>query len=109
MRIDRFIGRMSGRSRFYAALAAIAAVASVLFYIEQLAIFYILIGLLAFVFLIFAAFSDLEEASIHASEEAFMTWKSEGAFERSAAILKNRPGRDGRRVGDSPVRLRPQR
>ena len=92
MRIDSFIARMSGRSKFFATLAVIAGVASVLFYIEQLAIFYILISLLAFVFLILAAFPDLEDASIHASEEAYQTGKSEGAFEKSAAILKNKPG-----------------
>src|SRR5687768_10460793 len=87
MRLFNIARRMSGRGKFYAALAALAGAAAVLFYLEHLAILYISGAVVVFVLLILAAFSDLDEASIHASEEAYMTWKSEGAFEESAAIL----------------------
>ena len=71
-------GRMTGKGKLYAVLATTAAAAAVLFYLEHLAVIYISAAVFAFVILILAAFSGVEEASIHASKEAYMTRSSDG-------------------------------
>ena len=78
---------MSGKRKLYLVLAIIAGIVAALFYIEQLAVLYIGGVVLSLVLLILAAFSDIEEASIHATEEAYMTTKSEGVLENEAVRL----------------------
>ena len=80
--------RMTGRGRFYAVLAGIAGLAAILFYFEHLAVIYIIAAVAIFVSLLFAAYSNLEEASIHATEEAYLTRQSEGVFEELGPKIK---------------------
>jgi hypothetical protein len=46
------------------------------------------------VFLLLAAFSNLEEASIHATEEAYLTRQSEGVFEEVGPKIRVNRWRD---------------
>lgn len=94
MKKTRKSNRMTGRGRFYAVLAVIAGLAAILFYFEHLAIIYIIAAVALFVSLLFAAFSNLEEASIHATEEAYLTRQSEGVFEELGPKLKVNRWRD---------------
>ncbi len=73
--------RVGRRMKVFITLAIVITTLAVLLYFEQLAIIYIGSTMALIVLLILVAFSDLETIGVNATEEAYMTRRSDGVFE----------------------------
>lgn len=86
MKVQKRNPRLGRRGKVLVSLTAVAGTLALLLYFEQIALIYILSSLALVVLLILVAFSDLESIGVRAAEEAYMTGKSEGVFEKDETM-----------------------